>query len=658
MSFQISDIVLYGFNEKRRILKLNPGKFNIITGASKTGKSALIEIVDFCLGSEKCKIPEGVIRKNVQWVGLRLNLTEGQAFIARQLPERGQVYAPNIYYDIQNEVSIPEYEQLKQTITLDALNDILTQHAGISENINQPPEGQTRRPLSANIRHALFYTFQQQSEVISNKQLFHKQSEPFVPQAIKDTLPYFLGAIDNNHVEKLSLLRQLRQKLKVLERKLAEEESIRGSGNSRAQLLFTEADNMGMFDSEKKPESWDDYINALKEVVEKPVNPENEIQREDITYAELQKERDELVYRQKTIREQINSIESLINDKKDFNTEIDSHLARLRSINIFEPENQDPDGAAKCPLCNTSISPETLPSIEKIKNSAQKFEKQIRSSEERSTKFDETLRTLKENFNQIKELLRVNRERMYALQESDKKLEEFTDRSNRRAYILGRIQLYLESVPNVSSKSNLNEEISKVSEQIKQLENDLSPEKLQAKLTSILSLISLDITKWAKEMQLEHSENPLRLDFNSLTVVADTADGPIPMDSMGSGENWVGLHMIVHLALHSWYAKKDRPVPRFLFIDQPSQVYFPADPNSGGSDAEQSNEDWNAVKRMFKMALDVVTALNPNFQVIITDHADIAEEWFQNSVIERWRGNKKLVPVDWYSQEDEENTIG
>jgi predicted AAA+ superfamily ATPase len=66
VSFQILDIILYSFNGERRILSLRPGELNIITGASKTGKTALIEIIDYCLGSDECKIPEGVIRSAVE----------------------------------------------------------------------------------------------------------------------------------------------------------------------------------------------------------------------------------------------------------------------------------------------------------------------------------------------------------------------------------------------------------------------------------------------------------------------------------------------------------------------------------------------------------------------------------------------------------------
>lgn len=160
------------------------------------------------------------------------------------------------------------------------------------------------------------------------------------------------------------------------------------------------------------------------------------------------------------------------------------------------------------------------------------------------------------------------------------------------------------------------------------------------------------MTQWANELKLEHSRYPLRLDLKNLTVVADTIDGAVPMDRMGSAENWVGYHLIAHLDLHEWFVNRSLPVPRMLFIDQLSQVYFPADRDADGSLSEISEEDQQAVTRMLKFLLSVVEELAPHFQVIITEHADIAEPWYRNTVIERWRGaGHMLVPPDWPRQE-------
>jgi hypothetical protein len=116
---------------------------------------------------------------------------------------------------------------------------------------------------------------------------------------------------------------------------------------------------------------------------------------------------------------------------------------------------------------------------------------------------------------------------------------------------------------------------------------------------------------------------------------------------MGSGENWVGHHIIIHLALHDWFSTKKRPVPRFLFLDQPSQVYFPIDNDAEDIIDSVKEEDRIAVVRMFKLIFDAIARLHPQIQVIITEHADLKEQWYKDAIVERWRGDEKLVPLSW-----------
>ena len=54
-----------------------------------------------------------------------------------------------------------------------------------------------------------------------------------------------------------------------------------------------------------------------------------------------------------------------------------------------------------------------------------------------------------------------------------------------------------------------------------------------------------------------------------------------------------------------------------------------------------------AVRAMFELMRDVVNELSPRFQVIVCDHADLPEPWFDQAVRERWRHGAKLIPADW-----------
>ncbi len=177
----------------------------------------------------------------------------------------------------------------------------------------------------------------------------------------------------------------------------------------------------------------------------------------------------------------------------------------------------------------------------------------------------------------------------------------------------------------------------------------LAKDQEQELVASFLNRLGLQMTEWAKELQLEHSASPVRLDMSRLTLVVDREDRPIPMDRMGSGENWVGYHLVALLALHKLFVQKERPVPRFLFLDQPTQVYFPSEKEEDmhGSEDALKDEDRQAVRRMFGLIFRVCESLAPHFQIIITDHANLPTGDFQEAIVENWRGDKALVPTDW-----------
>ena len=87
---QIRELVLYGRNGKVRHLPFSLGTVNIITGKSKSGKSAVGDIIDYCMGGSSCNIADGVVRDTVDWYGLLLQFEDERVFVARKNPEKGQ----------------------------------------------------------------------------------------------------------------------------------------------------------------------------------------------------------------------------------------------------------------------------------------------------------------------------------------------------------------------------------------------------------------------------------------------------------------------------------------------------------------------------------------------------------------------------------------
>jgi hypothetical protein len=116
---------------------------------------------------------------------------------------------------------------------------------------------------------------------------------------------------------------------------------------------------------------------------------------------------------------------------------------------------------------------------------------------------------------------------------------------------------------------------------------------------------------------------------------------------MGSGANWVAYHLLIHFALHKHFIKAGRPVPRFLFIDQPSQAYYPPDKDKELKGKFATSSDETAVKQMYEFIFNATKELAPHFQVIITDHAKLNYKDFTDCITEEWRNGKKLIPENW-----------
>jgi Protein of unknown function (DUF3732) len=646
LGMQIKNIVLYSHSGKSRILDFDLGSVNIVTGASKRGKSALIDIIEYCFGSNECRIAEGIIRRTVKWFGIRLQLPNGQIFIARENPPIDQKSTNRAYIKQQDIVSIPK-EIKEPNTTIEAVIQTLTKQIGISPNLYIPPQGHTREPIEANIKHALLFCLQAQEEVASKNNLFHRQSDAFLSFAIKDTLPYFLGAL---RADDLAIKQEIKRKntiLRKLKRELNEAEMIEGEGISKATILFEEAKSVGLIDEYKKnPVSLEEYIREFNEIVKWDPKefdyPEND--RVNLLRDELRKLQKE--YFEK--KERVKSAKVFENEVSGYMGELEHQRLRLETINLFKDSEKEIE---KCPLCSSQLN-KTYDPIKKIYANLRRVKNNLAKTEKEKTKIRNYINNLEDELAELKMKIRIKEAEIKDLILQNEATQTLNDKYLKISRVVGRISLWLDSLKLNDNLSGLRENIRVLENEIEELEKKIDAEKVQEKIDSILSRLSLDMTKWSDELKLEHSNNPVRLDLNKLTVVVDNSERPIPLNRMGSAENWLAYHLISHLALHKFFVEKSRPIPNFLIIDQPTQVYYPTENYEDKKEFinNLNDEDRQAVNRIFKLLFDVCDMLSPNFQIIVLDHADLPDKKYQSAVKHRWREDKALIPADWINE--------
>lgn len=642
---QILAIVAYSHDGRCRTIRMEPGRVNIISGDSRTGKSALLGVIDYCFGASECDVPEGKVRRNVSWFGLLLQTERGQAFVARQVPAGDAKASEAVYVKTDSQLATPAHAELRQTTNREGLRSLLASWVGMSDYLHEPPPGQTRVSLAATISHALTFCLQSQNEIAQRRHLFHGGSDRFVAQAIKDTLPYFLGAVTDDYVAKQQELKRVRTEMRQIERRLAEASAIRGEGVTRADTLLAEAKAAGLTTLEDGA-PWQQKVETLRLLQSSPVPGAIAEGGDDAEFRRLTDERNELLREQRSLVATLERARAFEANSRGFSSEAREHAARLNAVSVFE---QGVDGHA-CPLCLQGLPAESsAPSIGELRAAQEYIGERSGAMDSATPRIESAIQEVEGKLVEVRRRMDGNRELLTAVKRSSQRLQLAGDTEARRAMVLGRISLYVENIPQMADLTAQQRRLDELKLQEQQLDQAVSADVIQQRLESCLSNVNRHLSDYARRIGLEYSESPLRLDPRALTIVADTPERPVPMSEIGSGENHVGYHIVAHLALHTWFANRQRPVPSFLLLDQLSQAHFSPDaaPRDGVTQ-EKLDSDRKAVKALFGLIFDVVESLQGRFQVLITDHPDFSDDArFQAALRERWRDGLKFVPEDW-----------
>ena len=644
MMLQIRSISIYSRDGKRRDVNFKLGALNIVTGAPKTGKSALLDIVDYCWGRDECTVPEGEIRKSVSWFAVHFDKSGEGILIARKNPGPGGRASDEIYFARGVDDLPGDASGFHKNVTSDGLRTQLSATLGISENIHVPEEGSTRRPLEASSRHAIFFCLQAQDEIANRRLMFHRQGEQYVPQAIRDALPYFLGAVDEDRFLTLKRHQDVRTRLRRLEREYAEARAIAQDASNAGRGLLGEARRAGLISPEAQPEHASDVLALLREATIPQPMVFSTVDDPEADLIALDERRRSLLRQLQDLREEIADVERLSREASEFEVEAHEQEARLASIGLIADASAD--AGETCPLCESHLAV-SVPTVGEIRASLVDVQTQLRSVRRDAPRLQERLAGLASRRANLSDQLQdVQSDIAKRIQDNERlRLEqhEFVE----QARVAGRIAYYLENTAAVAEDSTLPRKLEQLRAEIKELEAALDDDATQERLMTALNLVGRDLTGFATQLGLEHGENPLRLDLKRLTVVADTDDGPLSLAQMGSGENWVGYHVAVHLSLHTLFHRRGRPVPGLLMLDQPSQAHYPPERDKGGRIDELPDEDQVAVHQLFRLLHRYGGELAPDMQIIVADHVELLDDWFRNSIAERWRDGIALVPQSW-----------
>lgn len=645
---QIDRIGLYSNNGDIREIPFRKGAVNIITGKSRTGKSAIIDIVDYCMGRSTYNIFEGVNRATVAWYAVVFQVGEGQVLIAKPPPQGAAKTQSRVYMETGHEIELPPLSHLEPNTNDDAVTAYLSRVLGISENRTEPGERRTTDSFEATVDHTKFYLFQEQGLVANRKLLFHRQDEQFIPQHIRDTLPYFLGAVQEERIDLVQRLRDAKRQLTIIRRRLSESQSIVRDREALAQALVVEAREVGLLSSGADA-VMGDPMGALREAAR--WTPEVQLAEATGEIEQLQRN---LRQAESAIADNVRRIreaETYLREASGYGRAAEMHEHRLQAVDVIPGEVD----TGTCPLCLSELKTPP-PTVGALQESLQQIRLELEGVRREEPRVAAYLSQLRDELHELRERARTIRDALNAAFSERDQAWMIRDASARAARVAGRISMYVENVEAIDESAPLRLAEREAEQRVEELMLQLAPEDVEERMDSILRVISSNMTLWAKDLELEFAGNPYRFDHRRLTVVADTPERPIPMDRQGSGENWLGCHLILMLALHEHFIARHRPVPGFLILDQPSQVYFPSYDAyralSGRQvDLRALGADEMAVRRMFSFLFNLTESLTPHLQIIVMEHANLPDLRFQAALVEEpWQGERALIPSAWITR--------
>lgn len=669
---QIKSIILYNQSWQKRVISFKLNQVNIISGTHDTGKSAIIQIVEYCMGRSDFVVSGTVIRNTVAWYSVLYQIQDRQLFIAKPKPKDNDTRFSQVYYqvsEINEELSLPDKlpDSLQKVSDIELIEII----SGLLRDYSATDivENRLKSFTDTQVDVASYYLFQNQHTIANPEQLFHRQGNTEVFKDIQKSLPFFLGVEPEKNLRTKHELTQAQNQLRQIRKKV---NNIETNINELVQLgreLVNEGKNVGFLPSDffldlKDNNDVNTIVEILEVVYQKWQRPSLDVSITiDDRLPQLTKEIEKL-------EQDFHNTQYQIDDKKRYQREIagyseavDEQKSRLESINLFASQDMFDavDDSHICPLCHSPI-PDSLANIPKVSSIHQQFrhlETSQRIIEQDTDSLSEAIHRLEINLEQIRaEIRRRQLNKEFLLQEQlreqrkvDSILEEIQQKNSRVERLIGQIDLYFKMIEmqSVAERNVLVQQLNMIEKRVREFESEINEDDITNNLERIFYQLSQQMTEWAEYLEL--TEGRYRLDMKKLTVIVENKDYSLLMNQLG-GKNYLGCHLITHLALHQMFARQKSPVPQFLILDKPVQGYF-ADSKEiyetmGETAKGLAEDDRRGIQRMFDLLFKVCNSI-PGFQIIILERPYLPDERFKEALIEDapWSNQNRLIPEFW-----------
>lgn len=655
--------ILDKFNNCHNI-NLDEG-LNIITGRSSTGKSAIIEIFDYCTGNSDNTIPEGIITDNAKLYFIVFEAKDTGLVLARRQEDK----STSIFYRV--DPNFPELEKLNLEYFNDeyflnqkTFKETLGHFWGIDISDTDESEEALKFRSSKgrpSFRNMVSFMLQHQNLIANKHSLFYRFDEKEKRERTIDEFKIFTGIVDQEYyilkkelekkkLEEESINRKLKQfdedkliKSSELQKRLEEYHMI--SGNR----LFKGISASNMLNAPKV------YLDQLQDrnLVVDETSEEYKKQ-----FNRLERRKNILVAERRQISIKLEQVNSSIGYVKRYTDTIDN----------LKPVSDAIQNDSICPFCkqnNNQIGRE----INKLSNAIEWLNTELKKTPQMLSSFLPMKRKLEEEIKEKNQELKKISQEIIKILDVNKELEHNKSLEEQSLRVLLTIENELKW--SIEKKKDITDSnILQIKADIHELEDRLTKEyNVEEKLIEAEKFINNSMNKIGLKLDFEEAYQPINLHFDINTFelyhlrIRGKDKKKIYLRSMGSGANWLYSHICLFLGLLRYFSSLgDKAlVPTILFLDQPTQVYFPSivdiseekfDPRNlkeMKGEPEKLDVDLQSVTNLFQQIIYFIEGVYKDYgfkpQIIISDHADnltLDDGYsFENYIRHRWRKKKE-----------------
>lgn len=613
MKFHINKVILWLKNGKQRIIKFEPNKVNVITGDSSTGKSEILDIIDYCFFASKSKISESIVNENVLWYGINFTINKKNYTIARSALSNGVV--SHTYY-------LSSYGEIPNVVIENTKEDILKSLLETEFSINKKVSisyGSDSIKVGSKVSLRYFFMFNTISvNIIENDSgvFFDKQNEERYRDALPRIFDLAVGIESIENILKKEKREELEKQLIRLEKK--KDLTLKNSYlfNREQAGLIKKAKDFNIIDGDL---GFDESLEALNKAIH-GVNNDRTGVTTGISYT------GEILLKER----KINNLRRFVNEydlyKKNLSLTVDS----LKPISYLKNKKSE--------IIRTSIFNELFEHLStqliEIKNTC------IKNSPI-SKQVNDSISALENELSTLKEKQELVSEESYNFSNEKEKY-----------FFLGEMKAKLELYsPQVHSLSPVNQnDIADVKTLISKITPIDTLEKRTITIKVIEEIISDYISQCGAALANYSSYQPV-FDYKNKSLLLRKPKST-HIEHVGSSSNHMFLHLFFSLAMQEVAFRNSSPfVAPYLIIDQPSRPYW------GGNEPSEhtlSASDEFKIATAFELLNNYIETRKSNggeFQIIVFEHVQpsMFTKFNNFHLVEVFEAGNALIPVELLS---------